>query len=1088
MKRLVLYLIIYIGFGLSAVARDLTFRGESLAYALAVLRDMQTEYTINFIANDLETLPVHASLNGLSMMDAIKRLCQGQPVKVKVKEKQVFVQYDTRYKPRTIKLSGTVFDASSREYLMDAKVELLTEDSTLIDSVRARQSVFSYDGSGKEVDYDVARFNIEVPALPRHYIFRISMDDYRTVCYTYVVDKVGRRETSRYVSPFYLHKVSKTLQEVTVKASRVRFYFRGDTVVYDASQFQLAEGSMLDALLKQLPGVELKSDGRIYHNGKFVDDLLLNGKDLFQGNRKLMLENLPAYTVKDVAVYDKQTEENEWLGRTDESSQHHVIDVRLKREYMVGWIANIEAGAGLRQDETPYLARLFAMRSDERSNIRFFAKANNLNDEDVGDLIWGDGWQPDRSGKLSRNEMARVDVNLMSDDKKRDYFVYVEAHHAKEWQDTRTTTQTFLPNGDTYDYGFAGMKNEEWDVSTWHRFIYKGNRLRTQATADARYRYFRNASGSTSALFSAPVEVSHQLLDDLFSPTSSRPNLRDTLINRQLRESKGTGHDIEANAGLFETKKIKGTGDFLNFGINASYKENKRQEFSRQQTLSNSPSRGRKPFPSEGEGLGRGSVLFRHQFVDAPPRSKFELNPFVQYTFSLGEHYRQLLLGYSFNHSNRREQESIYRLDRLANADSTFSNPIDLLPSVTEYRQVFDRTNSHLAHYIDNTSAFWADFKYGLGQKEWGQFYLDFRIDATLNAQRHDYERGSIDTLLHRFSPTFEFKTKPWLRTKEGHHAGLEVRVRSEAPELLNEAGIVDDTDPMNIRIGNPDLRYAIRTDAVLDGNLYSMNKRMHNRLDLSYGFTHNAIGMGQIYDRATGRRTFCPTNVNGNWDASAKHTINYSFGDGKKHSASMVTQFNYRNSVDLLFNEELRMKNEESLAETTAAANSSFFILHSSLRSVVRSATLSFSPKVSLSLGKHTLGFSSDVAWNRYTSDRSTFQNINAWQYRIGADAIVHLPWKFDLTTDLTLYGRTGYADASLNTADVVWNARLARALFKGKWVVMLDGFDILGQLSNVTRTINAQGRTETYTNVLPRYGLLHVIYKFQKTPKKRD
>ena len=96
-----------------------------------------------------------------------------------------------------------------------------------------------------------------------------------------------------------------------------------------------------------------------------------------------------------------------------------------------------------------------------------------------------------------------------------------------------------------------------------------------------------------------------------------------------------------------------------------------------------------------------------------------------QYTFSLGEHYRQLLLGYSFNHSNRREQESIYRLDRLANADSSFSKPIDLLPSVTEYQQVFDRANSHLAHYIDNTSAFWADFKYGLGQKAWGQFYLE---------------------------------------------------------------------------------------------------------------------------------------------------------------------------------------------------------------------------------------------------------------------------------------------------------------------------------------------------------------------------
>ncbi len=1065
MKRTLLYIIIYIGVQLGLSARDLHFRGESLATALAALREVKSDYTINFIANDLEELPVHADLTGLSMTEAVKRLCQGQPVKMKIKGKDIFIQYDRSYKPRTIKLSGVVCDARTRQYLMDAKVELLSEDSTLIDSVRARQRAFYYDGSGRQVDYDMPRYSIEVPALPRHYIFRISMDDYRTVCFDYIVDRVGRRETSRNLSPFYLHKLSKTLQEVTVKASRVRFYFRGDTVVYDASQFQLAEGSMLDALLKQLPGVELKSDGRIYHNGKFVDDLLLNGKDLFKGSRKLMLENLPAYTVKDVAVYDKQTEENEWLGRTDESTQHHVIDVRLKREYMVGWIANVEAGVGLRQDETPYLARLFAMRNDERSNIRFYAKANNLNDEGSGDMVWGDGWQPDRSGKLSRNELARVDVNLMSDDKKRDYFVYVEAHHAKEWQDTRTTTQTFLPDGDTYDYGFGNMKNEEWDVSTWHHFIHNGKRLRTYATADASYRYFRNASGTTSALFSAPVEVSHQLLDDLFSPTSSRPNLRDTLINRQLRESKGMGHDIETTAYLYETLKIKGTGDFLNFGINGSYRENKRQEFSRQEVRAN--------------GLSK-PTLFRHQFVDTPPRSKFKLNSFVQYTFMLGEHYRQFVLGYRFSHSNRREQESIYRLDQLPSLSGegmgerlSFSKAIDLLPSVNEYQQVFDRANSHLAHYIDNTNAFWADFKYGLGQKEWGQFYLDFRIDATLDAQRHAYERGAIDTVLHRFSPTFEFKTKPWLRTKEGHHAGLEVRVRSEAPELLNEAGIVDDTDPMNIRIGNPDLRYAIRTDAVLDGNLYSLGKRMHNRIDLSYGFTHDAIGVGQIYDRTTGRRTFIPTNVNGNWDASAKHTINYSFGDGKKHSASMVTQFSYRNSVDLMSEEQGAGGKEQEIASN---------------RSLVKSSTLSFSPKVSLALGKHTLGFSSDIAWNRYTSDRATFQSINAWQYRIGANAIVHLPWQFDLTTDLTLYGRTGYNDASLNTADVVWNARLSRALFKGKWVVMLDGFDILGQLSNVTRTINAQGRTETYTGVLPRYGLLHVVYKFQKKPRQQE
>lgn len=1048
MRRAFLYLIIYIGIGLHLAAQDLTFQDESLATALATLRDAQTKYDIHFIANDLEKLPVTARLRSLSVPEAVKRLCMGHPVKVKVKGRQIFVKYDKQHTARHIKLTGSVRDAVSRENLMDVKVEILNQDSMLIDSVRSRERRFYYDYSGKQVDIDMPWYTIELPAVPSHYIFRITHDDYRTAYYDYVLERVGRRELSRTIAPFYLHRDARTLSELTVTASRVLFYHKDDTVVYNAQQLQLAEGSMLDALLRQLPGVEIKSDGRIYHNGRFVDDLLLNGKDLFQGDRKLMLENLPAYTVKDVAVYDKQTEENEWLGRTDEGTQHYVIDVRLKREYMVGWIANAEAGTGIRQDETPYLARLFAMRTEERSNVRLFAKANNLNDEGAFDMMGNDGWKPERSGKLRRNEIARVDVNLTSGDKKRDYFAYAEVRHAKEWQDTRTTMQTFLPSGDTYDYAFSHAKAEDVDATLWNRFIYSGRRMRTEARADVSYRYFRNVSGSTSGLFSAPVEVNRSLLDNLFSSTSPRPNLRDTLINRQLRESKGTGHDFEANTRLYGTLKIKGSNDYMNFGIDGNYRENNRKLFSRQQV---SP------------------VLFRHLYNETPPRSKFELAPFVSYTLSLGEGYRSLIIGYRFNHENQREQESIYRLDRLAGADSSFSRPIDMLPSVSEYQQVFDRTNSSLSHYTDNSNSTGMYFKYGFRQADWGRLYLDANLYATLSHQRHDYERGRIDTILHRFSPTFEFSLKPWLRTKDSHHAGFEVRLSNQAPDLLNQAAIVDDTDPMNIRIGNPALHYATRTEATLDGNLYSMGKRMHNRLDLDYGFTQNAIGMGQTYDRQTGIRTYRPTNVNGNWDAFARHTLNYSFGDGRKHNTSAVTQFSYRNSADLL---------------DEASTNASEI---SGAKSVVRTATLSFAPRMSLSLGKHTLNLSSDIAWNRYTSDRTTFRDINAWQYRIGTDAIIHLPWQLDLTTDLTLYGRTGYADATLNTADLVWNARLARPVLQGKLVIMLDGFDILGQLSNVTRTINAQGRTETYTNVMPRYGLLHILYRFSKQPKKQ-
>ena len=86
---------------------------------------------------------------------------------------------------------------------------------------------------------------------------------------------------------------------------------------------------MLDALIKQLPGVELKDDGRIFVNGRFVESLLLNGEHFFGNDGSVMLQNLPAYTVKDVRVYDK----THWTAPKD---KHYVMDVRLKREYNLG--------------------------------------------------------------------------------------------------------------------------------------------------------------------------------------------------------------------------------------------------------------------------------------------------------------------------------------------------------------------------------------------------------------------------------------------------------------------------------------------------------------------------------------------------------------------------------------------------------------------------------------------------------------------------------------------------------------------------------------------------------------------------------
>lgn len=1030
------------------VAAQITrsFRNTPLLEALQTIGGEQTEYSIDILSDGLADLRVTADADSLSVPDAVKLVCRHQPVKVKVRGRDISVQYDKRREIKKLKLKSQVQDIRAHKPLIGATVELLSAaDSTVLQQTEAKKEYSAY-GGGQSFKWTTSDFSFSVPAQPAGYIFRIAYEGFQTACVDYKLERIGGREYERELPPFYLKPKpkEKTMDEVVVTASKVKFYYKGDTLVYNADAFVLAEGSMLDALIKQLPGMELKSDGRIYHEGKFVDDLLLNGKKLFSHDRRLLLENLPAYTVKEVAVYDKQTEENEWLGRKDETTQRHVVDVRLKKEYMIGWVANAEAGGGTGDR---YLGRVFAMRHSEFSRLAVVANANNLDDSSKPSQ--GGQWNRSADNALRRNEMAAVDFRVERRDHRWEYNGGIDARHSTERQDQRTTAQTFLPQGDTYEYIFSQARNEDWRLKSSHDVAFTNDRLMLHISPEASYHRFRHENGSASGLFSAPVsDASRQLLDDLFSSDPQRPDLRDTLINRQLREGLGTGHNLETNAIVWGMLKMKRSNDVLGFSLSGNYSENAREQFSRQSVAYAAPAQ----------------PLFRHQYTDLSPRRKVVFTPSLDYKVQ-GKGWRSILIRYDFTHRNQREHESIYRLDRLAGADSAFARPIDRLPSVSEYQQVIDRNNSHLSHYIDNDHKVFVNAGYEFKKTDRGQFLVLTNMTARLTQQKHDYERGSIDTTLRRVAPTFDIFVRPWFRKNDGRYIGLSMSLKNEVPELLNQAAVVDDTDPMNIRIGNPDLHASLRTGVGLEGTWNQSKLRWRNMCYVDYGFTRNAIGMGQTYDRATGIRTYRPENVNGNWDASAKHTLRYSFGEGKKHSTGITSSFNYRNSVDLM-------------AEAGAAQ---------AARSTVRNAALSVAPKLSLTLGKHALNLTSDVSWNRYTGTRATFQDISAWQYRIGADGTVHLPWKFDLTSDLTLYGRTGYADAQLNTADLVWNARLSRPFCKGKLLVMIDGFDILGQLSNVTRTVNAQGRTETFTNVMPRYALLHVMYKFAKHPKKK-
>lgn len=264
---------------------------------------------------------------------------------------------------------GDVHDWLTNRLMENVKAVLMTSDSVVIDSM--------YTGWKGQVSETKKAWLLKVKDEPATYIVKFSFDNYQTQYKRINFNPRGRMKYYNYGTIKLKRQREQKLGVATVTASRVKFYTKKDTLVFNADAFQMAEGSMLDALIKQLPGVELKSNGEIYVNGKYVESLLLNGEEFFKKDNTVLLENLPSYTVNQVQVYKKQGDLSRFAGKNLGFDEEYVMDIKLKKQYSIGVLANAEGAAGTKDR---YIGRLFALRFTPQSRVSAFANFNNINE------------------------------------------------------------------------------------------------------------------------------------------------------------------------------------------------------------------------------------------------------------------------------------------------------------------------------------------------------------------------------------------------------------------------------------------------------------------------------------------------------------------------------------------------------------------------------------------------------------------------------------------------------------------------------------------------------------------------------------
>lgn len=948
---------------------------------------------------------------------------------------------ETKQPRDSVRVIGKVADMLTSQPVFDVQCELMwATDSTLVDTIRT----VTGDSNNKPASF--VMFHIKRPG---RYILRMRKDGYETADQKFEVKRFYRDEETVNLmeKPFYMQKERNvTLNEVVVKATKVKFYVNGDTLVFNADAFELAEGSMLDALIQQLPGVELKSGGDIVVNGKHVDALLLNGKDFFNKDRRLMLDNLPSYMVKKVKAYDRSNEQLRMAGLPDDGNKEFVMDVQLKKEYSIGWIANAEAGAGT---DDRFLGRLFALRFTPNSRLSFFANANNVSDDRKPGQN-GD-WSPLRQATGIRSVYdAGFDYNIDEKDGHWSTSGNVRTSYTEDDSEQHTSSENFLTGGDTYGRAYSKRHTDNFKVRTNHEFnLYRRDKVLSYLGLRPNFNYNRQHSHGESAAAVFDDNVAEQWgkawIDSIMTPNAGSLLLPHAL-NRSISRAKGKGHSLNTGLDANAIFRIPHNNRFLfNASGNISYNDEKRYAYDHYQL----------DYPRSGTPTDR--------------RNRYDLNTnrSLNYGGSIGARRTeigclQLSANYIYSHDNKESNRSLY----LLHLQEGFDGELGTLPSANDLYKTLDTSNSNQADYTDDIHRLRFGYDYNSSRRHSWNLIRQFRgnVEVRFEHNQLDYQRGQLDTLFHRHT-AFVQTDGDWRLFTRDQRKVFEVNfnTRISAPGMTYLLNIRDDSDPLRIVLGNTRLKNPQRYHLGTSYRRVLSGERMWNVFG-SANLAPRAIAMATFYNKQTGVRTVTPQNVNGNWDAHLGGGYNTPLDHKRLLSLATKTTFDYHHSVDLI--------------STTAAPSRSI------VGSYYANETLSLTYRPNAKLQVKGIG---NLHYQHSTSDRTDFETINVLDFDYGLTAQVELPWSLQLATDLTMYSRRGYADHTMNTNEFVWNARLSKRFLHGNLVCMLDGFDLLGNLSNVRRTINAQGRTETWNNVTPRYVLLHIVYRLNKQPKKK-
>ena len=816
------------------------------------------------------------------------------------------------------------------------------------------------------------------------------------------------------------------LAEAVVTAEAPQVTVSEDTLMYNSSAYRTPEGAMLEELVKKLPGAEIDDDGNVKINGKDLKKIMVDGKEFFGGDVKTGLKNLPVDMIDRLKTYDKKSDLARITG-IDDGEEETVLDLTVKKGMNQGWFGNADAAVGT---EDRYAGRLMLNRFVDNTQVSLIASANNVNNQGFSGGGGGPRWRrnnglnaPKELGLNFATETAKLELGGSA------RYNYNDADIANV-----NSSERFLQNGNSYSNSNSLNRNKNSTFNADFRLEWKPDSM-TNIIFRPNFSYGKtnNASGSESGTFNIdPYSLVANPNDFLNFDQMTDDPLEDIRVNATNDASLSKSKSISTAATLQLNRKLNDRGRNVTFRGRFGYGDNDNDQYTQSETR----------YYQILNALGGDSILYRNQYITTPTRN-YNYSAQITYSEPIA---RATFLQFSYQFQYKYSESDKTTFDMLSFPEWDINGP---LPAGYE------------THPVDSLGKY-AEYRYYNHDASVSLRFIreKYQLSAGMSFQpQHSvlsYKRGDymIDTTrnVFNFAPNIDFR----YRFSKVSQLRFMYRGRSSQPSMENLLPIADNSNPLNIKVGNPGLKPAFTHNMRLFYNTYNAELQRGMMTHVSFSTTQNSISNSTIYNEQTGGRTTTPKNINGNWNAFGMFGFNTALKN-KKFTINSFSNINYANNVAFLYNKDTKVDDKNTTTGLT---------LSERLNGAYRNDWFEFGLNGSIS----------------YTAERSKLRpenNQEPYTFSYGALTNITMPWKMTLSTNITNQSRRGYTDSSMNRNELIWNAQLSQSFLKGAATVSFEMYDILKQQSNISRSLTADARSVSSYNGINSYCMLHFIYR---------